>query len=132
MSSPTLPGAPAAAAAPVAGHSHNISFPSDSSSPGRGPSSESDIASVVSSEHQQQQQQQQSPHPLSDDPVSSLAPNVSFLRFNQDVTSLAVSTSVGYKLFSLASSVDALECVHAKKMEAENAVRGQGRTIPSL
>ena len=64
------------------------------------------------------------PSPLSGDPPSLVAGgNVTFLRFNQDVTSLAVSTSAGYKLFSLASSVDALESVHEKRMEAENAVR---------
>jgi len=47
--------------------------------------------------------------------------HVSFLRFNQDVTSLAVATNLGYKVFSL-SSIEALECVHGKKMEAEDMV----------
>ena len=39
------------------------------------------------------------------------------------MTSLAVSTGQGYKLFSLTGSTsDALECVHARRMEAENSV----------
>ncbi len=48
--------------------------------------------------------------------------HINFLRFNQDVSSLSVATNAGYKLFSFPAGVDALECVHAKRMEAENAV----------
>jgi len=47
--------------------------------------------------------------------------HVTFLRFNQDVTSISVATNAGYKILSLASP-DSLDCIYAKRMEIDNMV----------
>ncbi len=47
---------------------------------------------------------------------------INFLRFNQDVTSLALSTAAGYKLYSL-TSVEVLDCVHQANVPREDQVK---------